>query len=202
MSNQLIKLEMSMLNGINQPTTTSRDIAKVFDRMHKNVLQDIRSLKCGDEFAGLNFQPTEYVDLQGKTKTEYLITRDGFTILVMGYNGKKAMEFKIKYIASWNQMASFIQQQIDDAKDLQIKQLEASKSTITDKQFLKLNNMVVELYNKSLVTDESTLSVYKTLQFYKGNNPFVLSLKHQLATNGKLSDKQVACMLKGGKRKS
>ena len=64
------------------------------DTDHKNVMQNIRNLECSVVFAGLNFQPGSYKDAQNQERPEYLITRDGFTLLVMGFTGDKAMQWK------------------------------------------------------------------------------------------------------------
>lgn len=88
--------------------TTSRKVAEVFEKQHKNVLLAIRELEVPEDFGRLNFQPAEYEAVNNLGKTvkypEYLITRDGFTILAMGFTGKKAMEFKIAYINAFNAM--------------------------------------------------------------------------------------------------
>lgn len=84
--------------------TTSMNVAEVFGKQHKNVLQDIRSLDCSEEFTRLNFQLSEYTDPTGRKLPMYNITRDGFTFLVMGYRGKKAAQFKEAYIKAFNRM--------------------------------------------------------------------------------------------------
>ena len=84
--------------------TTSLAVSKTFGKDHKNVLQSIQNLDCPQNFNALNFQPVEYTDAKGEKRPMYLITRDGFTILAMGFTGKKAMEFKIKYIEAFNRM--------------------------------------------------------------------------------------------------
>lgn len=86
------------------PLTTSLNIANIFGKQHKNVLQDIRSLDCSEEFTRLNFQLSEYTDPTGRKLPYYTMTRDGFTFLVMGYRGKKAAAFKEAYIKAFNQM--------------------------------------------------------------------------------------------------
>ena len=77
---------------------TSLDIAETFEKEHKNVLRDIRELECSEEFRRLNFEQSEYLNEQSHKQPMYLITRDGFTLLVMGYTGEKAMRFKEGYI--------------------------------------------------------------------------------------------------------
>lgn len=87
-----------------EAVTTSMNVAEVFGKQHKNVLQDIRNLDCSEEFTRLNFQPSEYTDSTGRKLPMYTITRDGFTFLVMGYRGKKAAKFKEEYIKAFNRM--------------------------------------------------------------------------------------------------
>jgi Rha family phage regulatory protein len=91
------------------PITTSKLVAWRFDKEHKNVLADIRNIKdkCSTEFWQLNFQPSKY-NSRGKEYPEYIMTKDGFTMLVMGYTGKEAMEFKEDYIKRFNNMERFI----------------------------------------------------------------------------------------------
>ena len=60
-------------------SVTRRQVAEHFGKQHKNVLQSIGNLECSDEFARLNFQPSEYLDDKGEARAEYATTRDGFT---------------------------------------------------------------------------------------------------------------------------
>ncbi len=83
---------------------TSLDIAETFGKEHRRVLQDIRELQCSEKFRLLNFVQSSYINLQNKNQPMYLVTRDGFTILVMGYTGEKAMKFKEGYIRQFNAM--------------------------------------------------------------------------------------------------
>ena len=105
MKNQQITPELITIeNG--QPVTTSLKIAELFRKQHKNVIQRIETLQCSSDFNRLNFKPIFYNDSYNRKQKGYEITKDGFAILVMGYNGKKAMEFKEKYINAFNQMAT------------------------------------------------------------------------------------------------
>ncbi len=98
----------------NQLTTTSLKIADVFGKRHEQVLRAIDKLKnelsdsqhnfVSADFNRLNFQPVEYIDKQGKPRKQYTITRDGFTLLAMGFTGKKAMKFKIDFINAFRAM--------------------------------------------------------------------------------------------------
>lgn len=83
---------------------TSLDIAETFGKRHADVLRDIENLQCSEQFTQRNFALTSYKDASGKSNKEYLITRDGFALLVMGYTGEKAMKFKEAYIRQFNAM--------------------------------------------------------------------------------------------------
>jgi Rha family phage regulatory protein len=94
--------------------TTSRKVAEVFEKQHKHVLEAIRSLEIPEDFGQPIFRPSEYEVVNNLGKTikypEYLITRDGFTLLAMGFTGKKAMQFKIAYIEAFNAMEEQLKQ--------------------------------------------------------------------------------------------
>lgn len=84
-------------------------VAEVFGKKHYNVLRDIARItesKSGlsEEFTELNFEFSTYRDATGRKLPRYLMTRDGFTMLVMGYTGQKAMHFKELYIQRFNEM--------------------------------------------------------------------------------------------------
>lgn len=99
----------------NQIKATSLDVAEKFEKLHKNVLKDIRNLEIPDDFRGLNFELSQY---SGKMPTggtrqydAYNMTRDGFTILAMGFTGKEAMAWKVKYLTAFNEMEQQLSQQ-------------------------------------------------------------------------------------------
>jgi Rha family phage regulatory protein len=89
--------------------TTSRTVAEIFGKSHKNVLQAIDFLKndVDAEFSRLNFQPRKY-QLRGRSYPEYLISKDGFALLAMGFTGKRAMQFKVTYIKAFNHMQEVV----------------------------------------------------------------------------------------------
>lgn len=83
---------------------TSLDVAETFGKGHNHVLRDIQELGCSDEFRLSNFGPSSYINTQNKKQPMFLMTRDGFTLLVMGYTGELAMKFKEAYIKQFNAM--------------------------------------------------------------------------------------------------
>ncbi len=95
---------LSTQNG--KPVASSRQIAESFGKEHKHVLRDIENLIGGESKIGLSsmFFKSEYISAQNKKLPEYLMNRDGFTLLAMGFTGKAALEWKLKYIAAFNEM--------------------------------------------------------------------------------------------------
>jgi Rha family phage regulatory protein len=85
-----------------QAVTTSLRVAEVFGKDHKNVIQSIENL-AAEKSAAKFFAEATY-DNRGKQYPMYYMNRDGFTLLAMGFTGKKALQFKIKYIQAFNSM--------------------------------------------------------------------------------------------------
>ena len=88
-------------------------VAEFFEKNHKEVLRDIRNIAAPNsglskEFAERNFALGSYKDKQNQKRPCYYLTRDGFTMLVMGYTGKKALRFKELYIRRFNEMEELI----------------------------------------------------------------------------------------------
>ncbi|MHB8370452.1 MAG: Rha family transcriptional regulator [Leptospirales bacterium] len=90
------------------PVTSSRKVAEYFGKDHKNVLQSIQTLPCSPKFTELNFQPSEYTDSTGRKLPEYLLTKNGFVFLVMGFTGARAASLKEAYIAEFDRMEETI----------------------------------------------------------------------------------------------
>lgn len=97
------------------PVTTSRAVAEQFGKQHKNVIRDIENLRAtldetenGKAFNRLNFEPVTLPDAKGESRPAYLLTRDGFTLLAMGFTGAKAVQFKVAYINAFNRMERLI----------------------------------------------------------------------------------------------
>lgn len=88
-------------------TVSSRQIAEDFEKEHKNVLASIdeaASKLDSAEKSAQYFISSFYKDDSGKTNREVLLTRDGFSLIVMGFTGARAFEWKLKYIAAFNEM--------------------------------------------------------------------------------------------------
>lgn len=100
--NELIQIEV--VNG--KPSVTSLQIAKHFGKEHFHVMRDIRAILEADEdgFGASNFGLSSYLTEQNKEMPMYVMSKDGFVLLVMGYNGPEAMRMKKAYIARFNEM--------------------------------------------------------------------------------------------------
>ena len=102
---ELVKVEI--VNG--KPSVTSLQIADVFGKNHNDVLRDIERIvsQVPENFNKRNFALIEREVKVGfgiRKDKVYILSRDGFTMLTMGYTGEKAMKFKVSYIAEFNRM--------------------------------------------------------------------------------------------------
>ena len=89
---------LSTQNG--QAVVSTLEIAERFGKNHKDLLESIRARTAENSALLEMFHLTEYTTSQNKKLPMYLMNRDGFSFLVMGFTGKKADEWKLKYIRS------------------------------------------------------------------------------------------------------
>lgn len=98
--------------------TTSLKVAEHFKKRHDHILRDISALTIdlnGPNFGGIesnfgfierNFAPSDYIDSRGRVKPMYRLTRDAFSLLAMGFTGREALVWKIKFLDAFNAMES------------------------------------------------------------------------------------------------
>lgn len=124
--------ELVTING-KQVVTSSRNVAEHFEKEHKHVLDSIRAILAAENSAAKFFHETTYEN-RGKQYPEYLMNRDGFALLVMGFTGKAALEWKMKYIDAFNAMEKKVAEPKalpDDAqKKLEIQEMRAKAMLI------------------------------------------------------------------------
>lgn len=97
-----------------QVVTTSLILAEAFNKQHKNVIQAIEAkIEPAENSARYKrmFYEGIYTDKKGEQRKMYYLNRDGFTFIAMGFTGRKADEFKLKYIDAFNRMEERIKQQ-------------------------------------------------------------------------------------------
>lgn len=127
----------------NQPLTNSKLVAEVFGKNHKDVMKAIRNLTEGSaqNCAVLEmFSESTYLNEQNKEQPMFIMNQDGFTLLAMGFNGKKAMEFKLKYIEAFNAMKRQIEQSNPSVPQNYLEALKSLVKADEEKQQLALEN--------------------------------------------------------------
>lgn len=141
---ELVEIE----NG--QAVTDSVKVADVFGKKHFNVLRDIQEKilpNVSKDFNALNFELVNYRDSKGEYRPMYRMTRDGFTMLAMGYTGPKAMQFKEMYINEFNKMAAMLQKKRPNNEDL----IDQAATKITAKLFPQFVKTVSSTLSKDIV---------------------------------------------------
>ncbi len=103
-----------------RPATTSLEVAQFFGKRHTDVLRDVNNISCNcpETFSQRNFASAEYADEQGKPRPMFILYRDGFMLLVMGYTGKKALAMKLAYIKAFNRMEEELARQKEAARNI------------------------------------------------------------------------------------
>lgn len=118
---QIDNFGLTEKNGV--AVVSSKSVAEIFGKRHDNVMRDIETAKVNfKELGALKFEETNFIkstyrDSQNKKQPEFLLTRDGFSYIAMGFTGKKAAQFKISYINAFNQMESFIKNLLEAKTD-------------------------------------------------------------------------------------
>lgn len=102
--------EIKLLNQDGKVVVSSRVVAQDFGKRHNDVLRAIESKLENVILRSQNYfiESTYKVEGNNKSYKEYLMTRDGFAFIVMGFTGSKADEFKLKYIEAFNKMEETI----------------------------------------------------------------------------------------------
>ncbi|MBS4931097.1 MAG: Rha family transcriptional regulator [Clostridiales bacterium] len=156
--------------------TTSLKVAEIFEKEHRHILESIRNL-VAENSAAKFFRETTYKN-RGKEYPMYEMDRDGFSLLVMGFTGDKALKWKIKYIEAFNTMEKELRRIYTERQQWQIERDKGVviRHILTDTIKLK----VAESPNKRFAYPNYTKLIYKTL-FGKGMS----ELKEQYGVKGK-----------------
>ncbi|WP_443660106.1 Rha family transcriptional regulator [Clostridium algidicarnis] len=153
--NKLINIK----NENGELVVSSRQVAEDFGKDHSKTIRDIENLiegiaKNGDTYKTL-FVTTQYQNEQNKQwYKEYLLTRDGFTLLAMGFTGQKALEFKLKYIQAFTKMEQELKEQQKPTciEDVLIQSLQEMKDI--KQQINEVNHSVLQASAKAEETKE------------------------------------------------
>lgn len=148
---------LSMQNG--EPVVSSRQIAENFDKNHRDVLRAVDNLKEDvRNFAQMFFESTE-PDSYGREQRAYLMNRDGFTLLAMGFTGKAALEWKLKYIAAFNEM----EKKLTEQPQLTRSQLLATALIAAHEELEEKDKQIAELTPKGVFADAVSASTQSLL---------------------------------------
>lgn len=169
-------VEITKINKEEVTVVSSLDVAETFEKEHARVMRDIRELGCSEEFRVGNFAESYYINSQNKKQPMYYLTRDGFTLLAMGYTGDKAMKFKEGYIRQFHAMEKALQGKlIEREKGIAVRQ------SLT--KALQLSNENERMHGHAY--SNYTNCIYKVLF---GMNANQLKEKHGVSKNGQLRD--------------
>lgn len=150
-----------------QAVTSSLQVAETFGKQHKHVLEAIDELMIGvaENSADL-FYEDSYIHPQNKQAYRQIImNRDGFTLLAMGFTGKAALQFKLKYIDAFNQMEDHIKQQPkipDTPRGLALLALAANEEA--SKRLDDIDTRLVDIEENKLITTEDKGTIDRAVQ--------------------------------------
>ena len=148
-----------------QVVTDSRKVAEVFGKDHNHVMRDIRDIieKTGspildsENSATKFFYETTY-DNRGKKYPMYLMNRDGFSLLVMGFTGSKALEWKLKYIEAFNAMEEQLHGEPKSQIDILVESAKALQRQERELARLRLDNEEIRKEQKIQASRLDTLN--------------------------------------------
>lgn len=157
------------LNDNNTPVTTSLKVAEIFGKNHQHVLRNIKTLikqSEGLEGGRPNFGQSNYLNRQNKSQPMFEMDRDSFMLVVMGFTGKKALKFKMDFIAAFNAMEQKLMNRQDPS---QLTRIEILKLAMESEEHLQV--ALVErddaVRTKAWISDKKTASAMGTAGAWK-----------------------------------
>lgn len=147
---------LSTQNG--EPVASSRQIAESFGKEHKHVLTAIRQILVAENSATKFFHETAF-EYRGQKFPEYMMNRDGFTLLAMGFTGKAALEWKLKYIQAFNEM----EKQLAQRPQLSRSELMAQALIAAHEELEHKDRQIAELTPKGIFADAASSTSTRTL---------------------------------------
>lgn len=150
-----------------QPVTTSLQVAENFEKRHTHVLEAIeKKLHSAENSAQYKnmFLEGSYKDSSGKENKLYYMNKNGWTFIVMGFNGKKADRFKLQYIEQFDRMEEYIKSNVSIDSTLSIEsetkrmnaeaRLKNANSRLA-KTFVELSKDATTEVNKALLQSKA-----------------------------------------------
>ena len=193
-----------------QAVTTSLKVAEDFNKRHAdviraidNIIEKLEEVRGAERKIALSgFSKTSYKDESGKENTVYYMNRDGFSLLVMGFTGKKALQWKCKYIEAFNTMEKILTEkqtavwietrqkgkltrksETDVIKEL-VEYAKAQGSTHADMLYMtytKLANSIVGIKDRdsATITQLNSLSFVENIILHTIRNGMALNLSYK-----------------------
>jgi Rha family phage regulatory protein len=145
------------------PVTTSLLVAQKFGKLHKDVLRAIDNViaQTPENQSRRNFAPSEYIDESGKSNRMYIMTKDGFSAVVLGFTGEQAIRFRWEYIEAFNRMEKLLTSGISAALPNFNNPAEAARAWAQEyeqKQLARQNVQILEGQNELLTNEVKTLA--------------------------------------------
>lgn len=166
-----------------QAVTTSLQVAESFEKKHKHVLESIKNLAVENSATKNMFAEGIYVN-RGKEYPMLYMNRDGFTLLAMGFTGKKALEFKLAYIDAFNKMEEKLKDQElekynqNDAN--QLNNIRVNKMLEIILKQTETNNIQAKNNSSQLSSNEDIPSYYIDEEIPLGRFVKIFSKRHQV----------------------
>jgi anti-repressor protein len=164
------------------PVTTSLKVAEIFEKDHKNVIQAIENL-VAENSAAKFFYKSSYEN-RGKQYPMYYMNQSGFSLLVMGFTGEKALQFKIRFIEAFNAMETKLREvnpsMLSKLEILQMA-IESEKKVIALEAENKVLTPKAELADR-LIDTETRIDIGQTAKLLKlpyGRNTFFKELRNR-----------------------
>ena len=159
----MLLVEITQRNNEEVLTASSRQVADKFEKEHRHVLESIDKMKeqlSTAEFSAL-FMEGKYVASNGKKNKEYLMTRDGFSLLVMGFTGEKVLRWKLDYIKAFNEMEKELKRLYSERQKWEIERQKGIlvRHILTDTIKMK----VTDSPHKKFMYPNYTKLIYKTI---------------------------------------
>lgn len=137
-----------------EPVASSRQVAENFGKEHKDTLESIRQILAAENSATKSMFYETTFENRGKQYPMYLMNRDGFTLLAMGFTGKAALEWKLKYIAAFNEM----EKKLTDQPQLTRSQLLATALIAAHEELEEKDKQIETMKPKALFADAVSAS--------------------------------------------
>lgn len=145
---QKVKYAINLISENGQVVVSSREVAENFGKEHRNVMRDVENIisqgVLKNEQTPMFFK-TEYVHEQnGQSYPMYLMNRDGFTLLAMGFTGKEALEWKLKYIDAFNQMEQKLTNPEPESTEMLLSRALIAANSVIDTERKKVKALEAE----------------------------------------------------------